>query len=815
MIASETTLTAADLPDSLDRLMPLVMQRIPAGVGKGHAQPVGQDALAALGRPRTELTAKQERTAAEQFGTLGSGNHFVEVCLDERDLVWMVLHSGSRGIGNQLAQRAISEAKGLMKQRFIELEDPDLAYLVQGEPSFDTYIADMLWAQAYAMGSRAVMAERLLASLFEVVGTGRAVRTINCHHNFTQLEHHGGKDLWITRKGAIKAGRGDEGVIPGSMGTRSYVVTGLGSTASYSVLLARRRPPDVAYGRPQAADRRQPARGDGGPLVERRRSAGAARRAPGVVQGHRPGDGRPDGPGGGAAHAAPGLQLQGGVTMTDDEQAARDFAAAFAGLLSWVGQHEHGERRGNEVVELVRGHLGEEGRSRSVVSRERPLFEQVNLQVALDAWLARPGRTVVVHGIALPQHYGPIGLQELISGDGLPPVRLSAPDLADLPAGPERTVACWRTAVLLVEDEHGRSVMFVRGAHPHGEPVLLLEVAGLETADAQEVQRELSDLAHQLNVYRGQVLELVQGQGGLTIAFPVLPETARGDVVLPEQVLRRIERHTVDIAARRDDLRAAGQHLKRGLLLYGPPGTGKTHTTRYVVQQLRGATVLMLSGQALHLIGMVSQLARDLQPAVVVLEDVDLVAEDRGFGSGTNPVLFELLDAMDGAAADADLLFLLTTNRADLLEPALAARPGRVDVAVEVGLPDADARRRLFGVYSRGVPLEVDEAAVDEVVERTDGVTASFIKELLRRAVLESLTEHEGPLRSVTGAHLSRALDDLLDSTQSVTRALLGVPSDQSGVPASAPMGPVPGMVHGGMWATGAYSSAFEVSYDD
>ncbi len=234
MVASETTLTAADLPDSLDALMPLVAQRVPAGVGKAHAEPVADDALAALGRPRTPLTAKQERTAAVQFGTLGSGNHFVEVCLDERDRVWTVLHSGSRGIGNQLAQRAIDEAKGLMKQRFIRLEDPDLAYLVQGEPSFETYVADMLWAQAYAMGSRTVMAEQVLRSLFEVVGAGQHVRTINCHHNFTQLEHHAGKDLWITRKGAIKAGKGDEGVIPGSMGTRSYVVTGLGSTASYA-----------------------------------------------------------------------------------------------------------------------------------------------------------------------------------------------------------------------------------------------------------------------------------------------------------------------------------------------------------------------------------------------------------------------------------------------------------------------------------------------------------------------------------------------------------------------------------------------------
>ena len=234
MVASETTLTAADLPDNLDALMPLVAKRIPAGMGQGHELAVSGGRLAALGRPRTELDDKQWNKVSSQFGTLGSGNHFCELVLDERDVVWTVLHSGSRGIGNQLAQRAINEAKGLMKARFIELEDPALAYLVEGEPSFDTYVADMLWSQAYAFGSRAVMAERFLASVFEVVGHGEHVRTINCHHNFTQREHHGGKNLWITRKGAIKAAAGDEGVIPGSMGTRSYIVTGLGSTSSYA-----------------------------------------------------------------------------------------------------------------------------------------------------------------------------------------------------------------------------------------------------------------------------------------------------------------------------------------------------------------------------------------------------------------------------------------------------------------------------------------------------------------------------------------------------------------------------------------------------
>jgi SpoVK/Ycf46/Vps4 family AAA+-type ATPase len=211
---------------------------------------------------------------------------------------------------------------------------------------------------------------------------------------------------------------------------------------------------------------------------------------------------------------------------------------------------------------------------------------------------------------------------------------------------------------------------------------------------------------------------------------------------------------------------------------------------------MSGYTRLLLTGQALHAIGSAAELARNLQPAVLVLEDVDLVAEDRSFGPGSSPVLFDLLDAMDGAAADADLLFVLTTNRSDLLEPALAARPGRVDVAIEIALPDADARRRLFDLYARGVPRALTDAEVDEIVERTDGVTASFLKELLRRTVLEALTEHS-PLRVVTAAHTGRALDDLLDSAQGVTRSLLGVGNDPEDLPPGGGLGSLPPPGHG------------------
>jgi tRNA-splicing ligase RtcB len=184
-----------------------------------------------------DLTAKQRATVARQFGTLGSGNHFVEVCLDEGDRVWTVLHSGSRGIGNQLAQGHIKTAKGIMKERLEKLEDPDLAYLAEGTPEFAAYIRDMLWAQRYAYASRQKMANALNGALFEAVGWDRlpvAVSQINCHHNFSQLEEHDGRRLWVTRKGAIKADVGDMGVIPGSMGASTYIVKGLGNKASYN-----------------------------------------------------------------------------------------------------------------------------------------------------------------------------------------------------------------------------------------------------------------------------------------------------------------------------------------------------------------------------------------------------------------------------------------------------------------------------------------------------------------------------------------------------------------------------------------------------
>ena len=242
VVAAETSLTSNDLPDDLERFLQRLVSVVPAGMGKAHRPGSDQEGWAAFldehGWPTGSGTdEKQKSTARDQFGTLGSGNHFWELCLDERDRVWVVLHSGSRGIGNQLAQRHIARAKKAMIKWALQVEDPDLAYFVQEMPEFQAYVDDVQWAQAYAFGNRRRMVDASLALLAESVGQEPqqvVTRVINCHHNYAAYERHHGVDLWITRKGAILARDGDLGVIPGSMGSRSYIVRGKGNPLAYN-----------------------------------------------------------------------------------------------------------------------------------------------------------------------------------------------------------------------------------------------------------------------------------------------------------------------------------------------------------------------------------------------------------------------------------------------------------------------------------------------------------------------------------------------------------------------------------------------------
>ncbi|UNK70270.1 RtcB family protein [Microbacterium sp. H1-D42] len=239
MIAVRTQFTAAQFENrDLAPLREAIERAIPLSAGHYNRKVV------ATAEPRVaelaELAEKKGFDPASyagnwqlQLGTLGSGNHFIEVSLDEQDRVWLFLHSGSRGVGNKIAQHHIGVAQKLAKQWWIELPDPDLAYLVEGTPEFTRYIRELRWAQHFALLNREEMMDRVVRQVSEFAGTAvDEQERINCHHNFTESEKHFSKQVWVSRKGAIHADAGRPGLIPGSMGTASYVVEGLGNPLS-------------------------------------------------------------------------------------------------------------------------------------------------------------------------------------------------------------------------------------------------------------------------------------------------------------------------------------------------------------------------------------------------------------------------------------------------------------------------------------------------------------------------------------------------------------------------------------------------------
>ena len=437
---------------------------------------------------------------------------------------------------------------------------------------------------------------------------------------------------------------------------------------------------------------------------------------------------------------------------------------------------------------LINEHLEVPLEGVEVVEESWPSYDLVNVQVGLNAWLDERGsgpddtlRTHRLIGMARYRHRV-FGLSDLLQRSydddeedyGPTPGNVSWVNLASGPDGQVQRAV--RAGLYLVTEDELRSAILVLAADPEsGMGSAQVHVVANQPGAAGAIAAELRRLALVHNVFRGQVISFGRnmfGDRGAALQFHERPSLTEDQVVLPAETLATIRRQVVGVAEHRERLLEARQHLKRGLLLYGPPGVGKTHSVRYLISRLEGVTIVQLTGDSLSLIGTACSVARTLQPAMVVVEDVDLIAEDRGMHPGHHPLLFQLLNEMDGLAEDVDVVFLLTTNRAELLEPALAARPGRVDQAVPLELPDAESRARLFGLY-RG-RLRVDESRLDDVIARTEGVTASFLKELLRRAALIAASESDSGELAVTADQLDAALDELLDTRNAMTRVLLG-----------------------------------------
>jgi hypothetical protein len=295
--------------------------------------------------------------------------------------------------------------------------------------------------------------------------------------------------------------------------------------------------------------------------------------------------------------------------------------------------------------------------------------------------------------------------------------------------------------------------------------------------------KRLEDSVLRGDSYRGKVLSFDASEsysGHATgIQVHTLRAVAREQVILPKQTLDLLDRNVIRFVEQRKQLCHFGQAIKKGLLFYGPPGTGKTHTIHYLAGALQDHTTLLISAEQVAYLSEYMTLARLLQPSMVVIEDADLIARDRAHldSPAAEVLLNKLLNEMDGLRPDAEVLFILTTNRPQTLEQALAARPGRIDQAIEFPLPDEDGRRKLLRLYSHG--LRMSDDLTEDVVGRTARVSAAFIRELMRRSAQFHIERKgNGELESVD---VKNALDEMIFHGGSLNAKLLGAQFSNGG----------------------------------
>jgi len=361
------------------------------------------------------------------------------------------------------------------------------------------------------------------------------------------------------------------------------------------------------------------------------------------------------------------------------------------------------------------------------------------------------------------------------------PVVISPLQHEEVDIGETMPARCLRKALWLSQRQGRPFALLLSTALRYGQlEGVHLEIAVPPGEAGTDLSRvvfdELENLVRQTASYRGKVLSLEAADrySGHTGALRVhkLHGVTREQVILPEKTLELLDRNINGFIKQREELRKLGMPTKKGLLFYGPPGTGKTHTIHYLASQLPDHTTLLVTAEQVAYLDHYFQLARFLQPAMIVIEDVDLIARAREnmYGPCDESLLNKLLNEMDGLREDAEILFILTTNRPQNLEAALASRPGRIDQAIEFPLPDERGRGRLIRLYACGLPL--DEELVQLIVRKTDGASAAFIKELMRRAAQFYL--QNGANGRLRGDDLNAALEEMLFAGGSLNAKLLG-----------------------------------------
>lgn len=426
------------------------------------------------------------------------------------------------------------------------------------------------------------------------------------------------------------------------------------------------------------------------------------------------------------------------------------------------------------AIERVMRHFdGRSLESLATVERAFPVTVQPDLEAAIESVL--PGAKF--SGISARRGYETITFSYLVNERREPAV-ISAPEYLDIDIGDEKAARCVVSGIWMFKIEGAPVALLISqvGRMEQSPGVHTQVIASEDAGGREEAQAILAAIAKALNaksVYRGKALSFETQRsymGGLgALRVHSLPKLTLEDVILPKPILETLDRTVFQFVETREKLKAKGFSTKRGLLLYGPPGTGKTHFIRYVLSHMTGYTSLLVTAEQVKFFNEVMAIARALQPSVVVIEDADLLAgtrEDRGDCSQL--LLNSLLNHMDGLTDEAEIMFILTTNRPETLEEAVRDRPGRIDQAVEIPLPDANCRARLLDLYKAEMTLE--PGVVDECVKRSSGASAAFMREIARRMGQFAIVRGSD---SVSLSDLHAALGDMV-SDGSFTKKALG-----------------------------------------
>ncbi len=437
----------------------------------------------------------------------------------------------------------------------------------------------------------------------------------------------------------------------------------------------------------------------------------------------------------------------------------------------------------NGVAKLLAAHFRPLPLGNITISqRQFPFRVRADLQKAIDCLFGE--KTRILHFCGVRQEYSHKGITLsdcLVESEHNSAVSIP-PEYEELDIGEAQPIRVLKIGLWLLEQEDVRFIVLLTPTGRFGQITgMQFQVGTPNTPEGTQITEaffhHLEASILKAESYRGKILSLEESAHSYSgqssgIKVHKLRHVERDQVILPAATISLLDRNVIQFVKQRKKLSQFQQATKKGLLFYGPPGTGKTHTIHYLARALADHTTLLVSSEQVGLLSEYMTLARLLQPSIVVIEDVDLIARNRSdMNSPCEEVMLnKLLNEMDGLKEEADILFVLTTNRPETLEAALASRPGRIDQAIEFPLPDEDGRTKLVRLYSQGVSLL--DTGIAEITGRTQGVSAAFIKELMRR-IVQFHIEREGT-GEITHADIDNALDEMLVRGGALNLKLLG-----------------------------------------